>query len=36
MLHKKHVVTRLYTGPIPFGCLGWILGLSFWVDFGGN
>ena len=27
ILHKKHVVMRLHTGPITFGCLGSFLGL---------
>ena len=27
ILRKKHVVMRLHTGPITFGCLGSFLGL---------
>ena len=36
MLRKEHIVMGLHTGPIPFSCPSWILGLSFWAHFGGN
>ena len=36
MLCKEHAVTGLHMDPIPFDCLGWILGFSFWAHFGGN
>ena len=36
MLYKEHVVTWLHMGPIPFSCLGWILGLFLGLIFGGN
>ena len=36
ILHKKHVVMRLHTGPITFGCLGSFLGLFLGTFFGGD
>ena len=32
ILRKWHAITGLHIGPIAFGCLGWILGLS-WAQF---